>query len=216
VLTKKPSGDKLRALRESRSWSQEKLARITNVSARTIQRIEGGQGCKGELLQAIAKVLDVEPDELFATESDGGMAKKTPPIAFIPRMGTGNQLCSVVAGAGMLGQDTETLANEHEVQLVGGFLQEVSDVGEMWNDMEPLLQVEAEYHVTQLLQSLTEAGFFVFAHRTRGHLNVGHGKEPVAMTMATVIVLRETNPAIIRLPSGQHVAATAQDHTIVL
>jgi transcriptional regulator with XRE-family HTH domain len=47
-------------LRVQRGWSQEQLAELTGLSARTIQRIERGQKASAESLKAIAAVFEVD------------------------------------------------------------------------------------------------------------------------------------------------------------
>jgi transcriptional regulator with XRE-family HTH domain len=47
-------------LRVQRGWSQEQLAELTGLSARTIQRIERGHRASAESLKAIAAVFDVD------------------------------------------------------------------------------------------------------------------------------------------------------------
>lgn len=47
-------------LRVRRGWSQEQLAELTGLSARTIQRIERGQTASAESLKAIAAVFEVD------------------------------------------------------------------------------------------------------------------------------------------------------------
>ena len=47
-------------LRVQRGWSQEHLAELTGLSARTIQRIERGQKARLESLKAIAAVFEVD------------------------------------------------------------------------------------------------------------------------------------------------------------
>ena len=47
-------------LRVQRGWSQEQLAELTGLSARTIQRIERGQNASVESLKAIAAVFKVD------------------------------------------------------------------------------------------------------------------------------------------------------------
>ena len=47
-------------LRVQRGWSQEQLAELTGLSARTIQRIERGQNASAESLKAIAAVFELD------------------------------------------------------------------------------------------------------------------------------------------------------------
>ncbi|MGI9279199.1 MAG: pentapeptide repeat-containing protein [Endozoicomonas sp.] len=59
--------DKIKQLRISKSWSQEKLAAASGLSLRTIQRIENEGVCSLESKQAIAATFQVEPSN-FDTE----------------------------------------------------------------------------------------------------------------------------------------------------
>ncbi|HZQ00333.1 MAG TPA: 2TM domain-containing protein [Reyranella sp.] len=54
----------IQKLRLQRGWSQEQLAELAGLSARTVQRIERGQTPSAESLKAIAAVLDVHFAEL--------------------------------------------------------------------------------------------------------------------------------------------------------
>ncbi len=54
----------IQKLRVRRGWSQEQLAELTGLSARTIQRIERGRTPSAESLKAIAAVLEVDFGEL--------------------------------------------------------------------------------------------------------------------------------------------------------
>mgnify|MGYP000554310573 CR=1 FL=1 len=54
----------IRKLRLQRGWSQDKLAQISGLSVRTIQRIERGQQPGLESLQSLAAAFDVNISEL--------------------------------------------------------------------------------------------------------------------------------------------------------
>lgn len=55
------------ALRKAKGWTQERLADVSGVAVRTIQRLESGQDANLETLRLIAGALGVEVGELFAT-----------------------------------------------------------------------------------------------------------------------------------------------------
>jgi transcriptional regulator with XRE-family HTH domain len=57
-------GDKLKALREAKSWSQAHLADAARLNIRTIQRIEAGELASHETLLSLAAALDVDVAEL--------------------------------------------------------------------------------------------------------------------------------------------------------
>ena len=60
------SGEKIRALREARAWSQAHLAEAAALSLRTVQRVEAEGTASAETRLAIAAALGVSVDELNA------------------------------------------------------------------------------------------------------------------------------------------------------
>ncbi|ATP56040.1 DNA-binding protein [Pedobacter ginsengisoli] len=66
---------RIKALRSRKGMSQEELAEVSQLSLRTIQRIEGGETeARGDTLQRLAKALNISPDELidWAENEDRG------------------------------------------------------------------------------------------------------------------------------------------------
>lgn len=59
------SAEKLNKLRIQNGWSQERLAEISGLSLRTIQRLEKGETASLESQQAISKAFDIPPSELL-------------------------------------------------------------------------------------------------------------------------------------------------------
>ena len=59
------SPTKLKSMRVENGWSQEKLASVTGLSLRTIQRIEKDGKCSVESKLAIAAALNMTPSELL-------------------------------------------------------------------------------------------------------------------------------------------------------
>lgn len=55
---------KIRQLREARGWSQEHLAEVAGLSARTVQRIEAEGNASPESRMALAAALGVEAADL--------------------------------------------------------------------------------------------------------------------------------------------------------
>ena len=56
-------------LRKQKGLTQEKLAELTGLNVRTIQRLESGEDASLETLRSIAVALDVEVIELFESVS---------------------------------------------------------------------------------------------------------------------------------------------------
>ena len=61
-------GMQVRDMRLARGWSQEQLAEASGLSVRTIQRIENGQAPGLASAAALARVFDVEVDQLGAAD----------------------------------------------------------------------------------------------------------------------------------------------------
>lgn len=55
---------KLKHIREQQNLTQEELSEKSGISVRTIQRIEAGNPPKGYTLKTLAKVLDIQENEL--------------------------------------------------------------------------------------------------------------------------------------------------------
>ena len=58
----------VRKLRLQKAWSQEQLAQLAGISARTVQRLENGDTPSLETLAALAAVSDVPVTELQQTD----------------------------------------------------------------------------------------------------------------------------------------------------
>lgn len=79
---------RVRTLREARGWSQEQLAAVSGLSARTVQRLEADGRASGESRMAVASALGMEPAEL----SVAGASLETPqPVSGQP-MGQADRL----------------------------------------------------------------------------------------------------------------------------
>jgi transcriptional regulator with XRE-family HTH domain len=61
-------GLKLKSLREERGLSQEHLAKVSNVSLRTLQRAEASERLSQENIADLAAALNVQPEELCASD----------------------------------------------------------------------------------------------------------------------------------------------------
>lgn len=61
---------KIKELRNKKLWSQEELAAASNLSLRTIQRIEKDGISSIESLKALASVLEVKTEDLTVNEKN--------------------------------------------------------------------------------------------------------------------------------------------------
>ena len=89
----------IRKLREDRAWSQEHLAAVAGLSARTIQRVEAENSASRETRMAIAVALGIELAQLSALPaSDTAAAPAAPATAAPAPYGGPTQIERVVWG----------------------------------------------------------------------------------------------------------------------
>lgn len=130
--------------------------------------------------------------------------------AYLSRLTSGKQVLDVMGNAYAGSLNHDELHSQTEVDLVGGFLQSAQDWGEMWSELEPASQVSASFELTQALQELEEAGFFVFGGREVQVLEGGNQEEPSPWPVAILWVLRKDNESIIRVDFNQAEGEAAQ------
>lgn len=130
--------------------------------------------------------------------------------AFLSRLTTGKEVLDLVTNAMAYSFDHEELKSQVEVDIVGGFLQEVQDWGELSADLEMSDRVQTAYSLTESLQILDEAGFFVFGGREVQFLEAGVQAEPSNWPIAILRVLRRDNQAIIHVTLDKMAEKDAQ------
>lgn len=59
-------GRRVRALRETRGFTQQTLATYAGIAIRTLASLEGGQDVSMETLRKLATALQASPDELLS------------------------------------------------------------------------------------------------------------------------------------------------------
>ena len=73
------NAQRLRFLREQRGWSQEQLADVSSLSARTIQRVEATGAASLETRMALAAALELAPADLLVP-AQASSADLPPPV----------------------------------------------------------------------------------------------------------------------------------------
>jgi hypothetical protein len=117
---------------------------------------------------------------------------------------SGRELLAVTAKAHESSLDHDDLGTQDDVDRVAGFLQNVFDWGEIWDDIEPAGRIQAEFDLTQEILALRERGWRVFAARGRGTMEGGAEPAPSSWDTAYVRVVRADSPEIATLGAAQH------------
>lgn len=83
----------------------------------------------------------------------------------LKRIQTGGELWSYIAGYESTFDEPE-LEDETEVELLGGFIQNLADYADIHDDLPPGDHLRIKFELTQHLRELGEAGFAVYAGHT--------------------------------------------------
>ena len=114
---------------------------------------------------------------------------------YLQRITNGDQLLGIIKGLYSFSYAHDELESEEEVELVGGFLQELRDWGDL--DLEPADIVRVGFQLTKQIASIEDAGFYVFGGNEIKVL-VGGNSGPSDWPEAIIHVYRQDNPSIIR------------------
>ena len=87
------------------------------------------------------------------------------------------------------------------MELVSYFIQYLQDWGDILDGIDAGESVRVGFELGRQLKKLECASFLVFGERERKRMGIGGMIDTWAV--ATVLVLREGNPAIIEPPNGQ-------------
>jgi transcriptional regulator with XRE-family HTH domain len=77
MASAQPNAEAIKMLREAKPWVQETLAAKSDLSLRTIQKIEGGANCNACTLVAIANALGVDYSEVVIKNASGSLYKRS-------------------------------------------------------------------------------------------------------------------------------------------
>ena len=128
-----------------------------------------------------ATVLEiVRPDIVDVLRKRGESAET------LPRIKTGSELCVAVGSvhsALFLNSDPDS----EEVPLIAGFLDELRDWGEIWDDIGPGRRVEAGARMEDRLREVEESGWSVFGRKQRKTMKIGEETLPWKLAVVAVV-----------------------------
>jgi hypothetical protein len=113
----------------------------------------------------------------------------------LPRICSATTLLGLASGSSGHYFGHEDDLSEEEIELVGEFIQEVTDWVDIGADLEPSERVRASMRIQKLINNLEQGGFYVFAGSERQQLEGGTGA-PLAWPVLHLTVLRSTNPSV--------------------
>ena len=104
---------------------------------------------------------------------------------------------TVVGGADAFSFEHDEPSSEAEVELIGSFLQEAQDWGDLSSDLEAGDRVRAAFRMSTILREMEQCGFWVFGGRETQRLEGGFSSA-APFPVAILRIVRDTNPEIVR------------------
>jgi hypothetical protein len=115
---------------------------------------------------------------------------------------SGHHLFNSVSGChGHYPYHSDDLSDE-EIELVGGFIQNVKDWGDLGADLEPIEKLRAGKALSEEIQELRQSGFRAFGAREKQQLRGGINP-PSNFYVFHIAVVRESDATIVPLPENQ-------------
>jgi len=156
---------KLRAIRESMGMTQEKLAILSSVSPRTVQRAEAGAGMSLETLNDFAASLEVPLSELVHDPDKTGRDIQTA----LRRVTIARTLLDDLARAGVALFDCETDPSPSEMGTVLALVSQIELRLPHWDhEQAPASlslreRIEVSATISDYLSTLNEAGIGLYS-----------------------------------------------------
>ena len=104
----------------------------------------------------------------------------------LPRIKTGSELC-VTVGSAHSALFLNSDPNSEEFPLIAGFLDELRDWGEIWDDIGTGGRVEASARMEDRLREVEESGWSVFGRRQRKTMKIGEESLPWDVGVVAVV-----------------------------
>jgi len=116
-------------------------------------------------------------------------------IVVMPRLTTGKEVVDVVTGCHFSYSFNDEPNNEAEIDLIGGFIQELRDWCDIWNDIEVPEQMRTALHISEMVEELKNVGWTVYGTRIKGKKKIA-GVEDTWIWYA-IAVVREVPESVV-------------------
>jgi len=199
--------EKIKFERKKHGWSQEQLAGITDLSVRTIQRVEKNGVASLDTLQALASAFDLKVEDI-SFNTDKNQESRNPKVHFLTRLKSGNEIISSMGKREMYQRSHDELKNEEEAELVGSFFDNIVDLGDIWDDLRETDKIRYTFNLNEEIKMLEGHGFWLFGIRRVVSFPIstasGHTKD-VPMEVGCFFLKRKDCVDIKRGKSGEEI-----------
>lgn len=200
-------GQNVRKFRNAKSWTQEQLADIAKVTARTIQRIESGDvPPSAETLLALAGAFDVSVDDLRrAPEEWDRLAEQAQKffkefddryeVVKLERISRASNLTRLFSGVNALLCEHVDLSNDAEEDAFHNLQVLLRDCFDFWGDF-PESHRDVERDLQKLIDELADLALVAAAGAHTRRLRSVANNVPVTFDVLYVMVSRGTDPKL--------------------
>lgn len=90
------------------------------------------------------------------------------PIFKLEKITSGKEALDICIGCHFSYSFNDDSDNETEIELVGGFIQSLSDWSDIWNDIEATCRLRASHDIDAMIRELSDAGWTVYGCKMQG------------------------------------------------
>ncbi|SRR5258708_2117161 len=161
---------------------------------------------KAKVIQALAKWsiekqrADIQTDEPSPKRAGDSATKETKKQGYnkviVNRVDSGTALVNLLVGSDASHIENDDLANDSEVDLVGNFLQNITDYVDLLDELGPYERTKAAFQLNQEIDELDLNGFLVYGcqKNEKHRYGIGNAGSVVKLQVLYVFVLRKSNP----------------------
>lgn len=135
-----------------------------------------------------------------AIDSATGL-KKEPRKRILPRITSGKELVDIISGMHASEFDFDELKTEEEVQLIGSFLQNLRDWGDLLGMavVETYQSIELGFNLTKDLKEIENLGFLAFGEYRKSKMTNDKKEDLGTWKIGTIVIVRKENPNILNM-----------------
>ena len=148
-----------------------------------------------ELLKTIKKNHEYWASHILEKARSGEKNK----TKFIYRITSGKQLVDIINELGAYHFDHDELKTQEEVTLIGAFLQNLKDWGDVtgMGAIEHNQLVQLGFDLNKEIQEIENLGFFIFGERATKKMTNSQKDDLGTWDIGTILVIRKDNSAIV-------------------
>lgn len=108
---------------------------------------------------------------------------------------TGSELAAIISGCYAMERTNDPILNEEGAKYIGSIWQTIMDYMDLYSDLEPYQQIQAEYDLHELLLEMSQKGYFMYGSRVSRKRKFANGKTEI-WPVALIYIRNTTTDAI--------------------